>query len=60
MKGLPRSKKEGIIYGLFMCLFMVLVMSFLNITISNGGINSNSLIIFAQAFVPIYIIAFVV
>ena len=60
MKGLPRSKGEGIIYGIFMCLFMVLIMSFLNISIANGGVNGDSLLIFAESFVPIYIIAFVI
>ena len=60
MKGLPRSKGEGIIYGIFMCLFMVLIMSSLNISIANGGVNGDSLLIFAESFVPIYIIAFII
>ena len=60
MTNLPRNAKEGIIFGIFMCLFMVLFMSFLNITYNFGGVNSESLTAWGVSLPIIFVVAFAV
>ena len=62
MKGdnkMPKNKKEGIIFGILMCLIMVFFMGLLNISIHMGGLNSTSFLICIKAFPLIFIIAFI-
>ena len=40
---MPTNKKEGIIFGICMCLIMVFFMGLLNISIHLGGFNLNSI-----------------
>lgn len=57
---MPKSKKEGIIFGLCMCFIMVFFMGALNISIHMGGVNARSLIIALKAFPVTFIIALLV
>lgn len=56
---MPRSKKEGIIFGICMCFIMVFFMGVLNISIHNGGFNGETFLICLKAFPVTFIIAFV-
>lgn len=60
MPNLPRSKKEGIIFGIFMCLFMVIIMSFCNISINFGGVNAESMTAFGISLPIMFVVAFLV
>ena len=60
MSNLPRNAKEGIIFGVFMCLFMVLVMSFANICINMGGVNAQSLSAWGISLPIVFVVAFAV
>ena len=40
---MPTNKKEGLIFGVSMCLIMVFFMGLLNISIHLGGFNLNSI-----------------
>lgn len=53
---MPSNKKEGIIFGLFMCFGMVLLMSIYN-TVLQGG--SFSIGVFVIQFVVTFIVAFI-
>ena len=56
---MPTNKKEGIIFGICMCLIMVFFMGLLNISIHLGGFNLNSIKTCLIAFPVTYIIAYV-
>ena len=60
MQSLPRNKIEGVIFGIFMCLLMVIVMSFFNICLGVGAVNEEALIAFAKSFWLIFLVAFAV
>ena len=60
MQSLPRNKVEGIIFGIFMCLLMVIVMSFFNICLGIGAVNEQALIAFAKSVWLIFLVAFAV
>ena len=56
---MPTNKKEGIIFGICMCLIMVFFMGLLNISIHLGGFNLNSIKTCLIAFPVTFIIAYV-
>ena len=56
---MPTNKKEGLIFGICMCLIMVFFMGLLNISIHLGGLNLNSLKTAIIAFPVTFIIAFI-
>lgn len=56
MPNLPRSKKEGIIFG----IFMVIIMSFCNIIINFGGVNAESMTAFGISLPIMFVVAFLV
>ena len=56
---MPTNKKEGIIFGICMCLIMVFFMGLLNISIHLGGFNLNSIKTCLIAFPVKFIIAYV-
>ncbi|WP_294405402.1 hypothetical protein [uncultured Clostridium sp.] len=56
---MPRSKKEGIIFGICMCFIMVFFMGVLNISIHNGGFNGEVFLICLKAFPLTFVIAFI-
>ena len=56
---MPTNKKEGIIFGISMCLIMVFFMGLLNISIHLGGFNFNSIKTAIIAFPVTFIIAFI-
>ena len=55
---MPTNKKEGLIYGISMCLIMVFFMGLLNISIHLGKLNLTSLKTAIIAFPVTFIIAF--
>ena len=55
---MPTNKKEGIIFGICMCLIMVFFMGLLNISIHLGGLNLNSIKTCLIAFPVTFIIAY--
>ena len=56
---MPTNKKEGLIFGISMCLIMVFFMGLLNISIHLGGFNLNSIKTTLIAFPVTFIIAFI-
>ena len=56
---MPTNKKEGIIFGICMCLIMVFFMGLLNISIHLGGFNLNSIKTCLIAFPVTFIIAYI-
>ena len=56
---MPTNKKEGLIYGISMCLIMVFFMGLLNISIHLGKLNLTSLKTTLIAFPVTFIIAFI-
>ena len=56
---MPTNKKEGIIFGICMCLIMVFFMGLLNISIHLGSFNLNSIKTCLIAFPVTFIIAYV-
>lgn len=56
---MPTNKKEGITFGIFMCVIMVFFMGLLNISIHLGGFNLNSIKTVVVAFPVTLIIAYV-
>ena len=56
---MPTNKKEGIIFGICMCLIMVFFMGLLNISIHLGGFYLNSIKTCLIAFPVTFIIAYV-
>ena len=56
---MPTNKKEGIIFGICMCLIMVFFMGLLNISIHLGGFKLNSIKTCLIAFPVTFIIAYV-
>ena len=55
---MPTNKKEGLIYGICMCLIMVFFMGLLNISIHSGGLSLESIKTTLIAFPVTFIIAF--
>ncbi|MCM3785549.1 DUF2798 domain-containing protein [Neobacillus mesonae] len=55
---MPSNKKEGIIFGLFMCFGMVLIMSLYNTALT--GFSSFKVEAFAIQFIITFIVAFIV
>ena len=56
---MPRSKKEGLIFGVCMCFIMAFFMEMLNIAIHNGGMNKEVFLINLKAFPVTFVIAFI-
>lgn len=56
---MPRSKKEGIIFGVCMCCIMVFFMGMLNIAIHHGGMNKEVFLICLKAFPVTFVIGFI-
>ena len=56
---MPTNKKEGIVFGICMCVIMVFFMGLLNISIHLGGFNLNSIKTTFIAFPVTLIIAYV-
>lgn len=56
---MPRSKKEGLIFGVCMCFIMVFFMGMLNIAIHNGVMNKEVFLINLKAFPVTFVIAFI-
>ena len=56
---MPTNKKEGLIYGISMCLIMVFFMGLLNISIHLGKLNLTFLKTTLIAFPVTFIIAFI-
>lgn len=59
-KRLPRSQKEGLLYGSIICLVTVIVMLFLNIGTSIGRIDFNTIAIILKMVPVIFIVAMLV
>lgn len=57
---MPKNKKEGIIFGLCMCIIMVYLMGLINISIHSGALNMEALITSIKAFPVIFIVAFAI
>lgn len=55
---MPTNKKEGIIFGLCICIIMVFFMGLLNISIHKGGLSFNSIKTNIIAFPVTFIIAY--
>ena len=56
---MPTNKKEGIIFGISMCIIMVFFMGLLNISIHLGGLNLNTIKTCFIAFPVTLIIAYI-
>lgn len=56
---MPRNKKEGIIFGICICLIMVFFMGLLNISIHLDGLSLESIKTAIIAFPVTFIIAFI-
>ena len=56
---MPTNKKEGIVFGICMCVIMVFFMGLLNISIHLGGFNLNSIKTAVVAFPVTLIIAYI-
>lgn len=56
---MPTNKKEGIVFGICMCIVMVFFMGLLNISIHLGGFNLNSIKTAVVAFPVTLIIAYI-
>lgn len=57
---MPRNKKEGIIFGITMCVIMVFFMGMLNISIHHGVFDGEVMIICLKAFPVTFIVAFMI
>ncbi|BBK78720.1 hypothetical protein [Clostridium butyricum] len=57
---MPRNKKEGIIFGITMCVIMVFFMGMLNISIHHGVFDGEVMIICLKAFPVTFIVAFII
>lgn len=57
---MPRNKKEGIIFGICMCMIMVFFMGMLNIAIHSGGFNGEVMMICLKAFPLTFVVAFII
>ncbi len=56
---MPTNRKEGIVFGICMCVIMVFFMGLLNISIHLGGFNLNSIRTAIIAFPITLIIAYI-
>ncbi len=56
---MPTNKKEGIVFGICMCVIMVFFMGLLNISIHLGGFNLNSIKTAVIAFPVTLVIAYI-
>lgn len=56
---MPNNKKEGIIFGICMCVIMVFFMGVLNISIHHGAFNKEVALICLKAFPLTFVIAFI-
>lgn len=57
---MPSNKKEGIIFGLCMCLIMVFFMGLINISIHMGDFSKTTFLICLKAFPVTFIIAYII
>ncbi|WP_154826942.1 hypothetical protein [Clostridium butyricum] len=57
---MPINKKEGIIFGITMCVIMVFFMGMLNISIHHGVFDGEVMIICLKAFPVTFIVAFMI
>lgn len=59
-KSMPRSSKEGLLYGAIICGLTCICMATINISIGMGGISTESLLTALKAFPIVFIIAMIV
>ena len=57
---MPRNKKEGIIFGICMCVVMVFFMGMLNISIHYGAFNGEVMMTCLKAFPITFVVAFII
>lgn len=57
---MPRSAKEGLIFGACFCIIMAFFMGLINISASMGGLSRSSILINFKAFPVTFICAFAI
>lgn len=56
-KGLPRNNKEGLIYGIIICVLSCVFMATINIAIGMGGLSKESMIVTLKSIPFLFVIA---